>query len=681
MFFAFDAPKAEAAKDEWNKARYGDVLDIGPRLRALEEDEEYIEELNKKIKEMAAEINFNEEAITSEEDNDGNFTFNGGTKWFLGYDNGGVYLKTYTLRSIGENVEVWVADDLSFPEGDSRPTPVITQEQADKMRRVFDEVVYPTDTEFFGVPDSHTGENALLSAWGYVPENYYTPEDGKERVIILVDNIRDEAYYDPSYPFFIAGFYWRRYEEYFDRNIISIDTANWETRLENTFLPTTAHELQHLIHDDNDPDEEQWIDEGMADFAEYLCFNEHNWGHVNYFLDHPENSLVWWDEYYSAETGPETLADYGQAYLLQLYLYDHFGREFIRDLAVNPKEGIESVNEILDQYGSDRDFDDIFRDFNIALVVDSPEPGNGRYNFESIDVQVNFKQAEATDKDGVPAWGCDFLEIAHANKIASMSIDGTAILPIPWKVVDDPVTGEGSSLWGGIGDLADKFLIFEADLTNVDSATLKFDNFIQIEEHWDFGMVQVSTDDGETWTSLANENTTSDIVEEGHPKIKENLPGFTGYYDDWITEEFDLTPYAGQKVHIAFRYMTDWGYNDPGWFIKNIEIPEIGLYFAGDSLDGFMSLNELLGRYVTYEAAFINEKSLGKGNNIPHYRVLEVDPFNLTEEQVLTLRDFFSGGNNYMIFWYAAEVGDKNPVDYSYEIITKSEAAKAKKNR
>ena len=43
-------------------------------------------------------------------------------------------------------------------------------------------------------------------------------------------------------------------------------------------------------------------------------------------------------------------------------------------------------------------------------------------------------------------------------------------------------------------------------------------------------MVQVSTDGGETWNSLENENTRSDVVEEGYPKIKENVPGFTGTY-------------------------------------------------------------------------------------------------------------------------------------------------------
>ncbi len=31
--------------------------------------------------------------------------------------------REFTLRAIGDNAEIWVANDLSYPEGDPRPTP------------------------------------------------------------------------------------------------------------------------------------------------------------------------------------------------------------------------------------------------------------------------------------------------------------------------------------------------------------------------------------------------------------------------------------------------------------------------------------------------------------------------------------------------------------------------------
>jgi hypothetical protein len=38
--------------------------------------------------------------------------------------------------------------------------------------------------------------------------------------VILVSNVRVANYYDPSYPYYIAGFYSPTFEAYFDRNII-----------------------------------------------------------------------------------------------------------------------------------------------------------------------------------------------------------------------------------------------------------------------------------------------------------------------------------------------------------------------------------------------------------------------------------------------------------------------------
>ncbi|MDF2548688.1 MAG: peptidase [Anaerosolibacter sp.] len=668
--------KAQAATNGFDTTRYGDTIDIGRKLRNLENDEAFLKEAEKKIKENASKINFDEEEGTTDGSQDSNFTTNLGTKKFLDYE---LYFKDFTLRSRGDNVEIWVANDLSFP--DDRPAHVITQEQVDRMRDTFDEVVYPTDTEFFGTPDSHDGSHAVLSAAGYVPENYYASEDGKERVIILVDNVPDEQYYDPSYPFFVAGFYWGTLEYYIDRNIITIDSKDWATRLDTTFLPTTAHEFQHLIHADNSPGEDTWINEGMSDFAEYLCFDEHPWGHVNYFLDHPENSLIYWDEYYGSETGPETLADYGQAYLMQLYLFEQYGKEFTRALAQSPEIGIESLNNLLLKDDTDdRDFNDIFRDMNTALVVDSEQPGAGRYNFKTIDLQVDFTDAALHAKDGVPAWGSDFLEIKNANRIVQMNMNGVALLPATptvWEAVYEPVGGE-TVLWGNNGDDKDNFLIFEADLNGIENATLTFDHLVQIEAFWDFGFVQVSTDDGKTWTSLSNENTTSEIDPDGAASIRANLPGFTGVNNDWQNESFDLSEYAGQKVYIAFRYMTDSAVNEAGWFIKDISISEIDLIHAGDSLDRFMSLTELAPKNVTYQLAFINQTSLGKGKNSGSFEVLQIDPYNVTEEQSIMLEEFFEGGNNYMVIWYIPEKDTKDPVPYSYEITTRSEVSKKK---
>jgi hypothetical protein len=680
------AAAAEATAPKWDVERYGDRVDIDGQLNLLANDSSFLKQAEAKIAEQAAQINFNEDQSSESAAASSSFTFDGGTKQFL---NRGLKFKPFTLRSVGENVEIWVANDLAFPAGDSRPAHVVTQSQVDKLRDEFDNNIYPKATAFFGTPDVHDGSKSPLAGRN-VPAGYY---EGSDKVIMLVDNIQDDNYTNPNYPFFVAGFFWQTLENYMDRNIITIDTNSWETRLESTFFGTTIHELQHLIHADNDGAEETWLNEGMSTFSEYLGGYGHDDRSINFYLDHPENSLVNWDEHVGARTGPETIADYGQVYLFTLYMNDKFGQDFIRDLALKETQGISSVYEVLKAHGYDLDFTQVYQNFITALALDSNRVGNGVYNFDSINLRdlvvdnngtkrgktVDYEGAVKFEKEGVPAWGGDFKELDFQDKIRSISFDGVDFLASPWQSVADPKDATNKVLWGNEGDEADNALIFEADLTSVNSATLKFDNFIDIEEQWDFGIVQVSTDNGQTWTSLANENTRSDVVEEGYPKIKENVPGFTGHYDNWQKETFDLSEYAGQKVLVSFRYLTDWGTTEDGWFIDNIEIPEIGYTNDGSSTDSFKSFQELAGQYVNYTVTFINEKEVGNKNGAKtNYKVITVDPFNVTEEDALTLRQLFKDGKNYMITSYAAPAEDKNPVDFSYEVHLKENSAKKK---
>lgn len=682
---------AKTSTGAWNTARYGDVQDIDPKLKAMDDDIEAQAKLDEQIKKSASEIS-KDEATAGTETSEGSTASPIGTQMVFPADNaagGYAYLKYFTLRSIGQKCEVWVANNLAYPAGDSRPAPVITDDEISKVVDAFDNNIYQKDTEFFGTPDSHTGEKATLPDMVGLPQDYYKPIDGTERVIILVDNVRDENYYNPTYPFYVAGFYWGTIERYTDRNIITLDTNKWESRLEDTYLPTVAHEFQHLIHADNDSGEETWINEGMSDFAEYLCGYGQPWGHINYFLDHPENSLVSWDEYYNYPTGPETLADYGQAYLLQLYLDDHFGRDFIQALAKNKDHGIQSVNEVLEQFNTGIDFNELFRRFTVALSVDSKNPGNGIYNFDSIDVKVDYAGAVQYNKPGVPAWGADYIKLEtkdiKTKDIKNIKFDGIDFLPIPWQLADDPAGSGSKVLWGNQGDELSNQIILPVDLTGKTSATLKFDTLYDIEEQWDFGIVQVSTDNGKTWNSLSNGDTRSDVVDEGYPAIKANVPGFTGIQDTWKTEEFNLSPYAGSKILISFRYMTDWGSNGngaletSGWYIKNIAIPEVGYTNTCTSMDGFESIQKVLGTYVDYMVTFVNEKYTNKGTDPQHYQVKTIDPLNITQEDAKEIQKFLSSGNNYMIVWYAAPAGVKTPVDYNYQIITKNKFNKVKK--
>ncbi|GEN54828.1 immune inhibitor A domain-containing protein [Halobacillus faecis] len=676
---------ASKVQENWNVERYSEKIDIDGQLQRLDQSESFQREAKQTIKENASNVSFNgEEGSESESNEEASSTSaTGETKQFLTRD---LAFKEFTLQSVGEHAEVWVANDLSFPEGDERPAHVVTQEQADIMAKEFDKNMYPVATDFFGSPDSLDGSNSLLEELGYVPEGYYHGDGDK--VIILVDNVTDDNYNDPTYPFFVAGFFWQTLENYMDRNIITIDSRDWDTRLESTFFGTTIHELQHLIHADNDGDETSWLNEGMSTFSEYLGGYGLDSGSINFLLDHPENSLTNWDDHRNAETGPETIADYGLVQLFTLYNYERFGQEFIRHIAKDELNSIESFEQAYKDFGLNVTFNEVYQDFSTALVVDDPKFKGGKYGFENIDLRnlpvgdgetrgttVNFEKAKDYEKEGVPAWGTDFKEFNFepGKNVESFKFNGVDFEDNTWESVTDPLGSDNEVLSAGTGDELDNNLIFKADLTDVENATLNFDHFVDIEESWDYGVVQVSTDNGQTWTSLENENTRSDVVEQGYPKIKENVPGFTGHFEDYQSESFDLSEFAGQEVHISFRYLTDWGYNDTGWFIDNIEVPEIGVNYDGSTKEPFMSKAELLGNYVDYGVTFIKEKNNGK------YQVVEVDPFNVTEEDALELQQVFRPGKTYMTTYYAAPQDSLNPVEFEYEVDYKEEGPEKNK--
>ncbi|MEH7438461.1 immune inhibitor A domain-containing protein [Neobacillus drentensis] len=161
-------------------------------------------------------------------------------------------------------------------------------------------------------------------------------------------------------------------------------------------------------------------------------------------------------------------------------------------------------------------------------------------------------------------------------------------LPQKKKPLLPPFEGN-YSFWGGTGDESDNNMVTSVDLTGKTSATLDFDAWYKIEEQWDFAFVQVSEDNGATWKSLGNTNTTSQAVSGVYPTIPANLPGFTGDSNGWTKQTFDLSSYAGKKIQLKFRYITDWGYNDTGFFVDNVKVTADGSAVFNEDGEGSTS--------------------------------------------------------------------------------------------
>lgn len=161
-------------------------------------------------------------------------------------------------------------------------------------------------------------------------------------------------------------------------------------------------------------------------------------------------------------------------------------------------------------------------------------------------------------------------------------------LPQKKTFINTPAAGS-FEYWGGQQDEIDTTMVTSVDLTGKSSATLSFDSWYDIEEQWDFAFVQVSTDNGTTWKSLGNDNTRSDVVSNGYPTILNSMPGFTGNSNGWKAQSFDLGAYAGQKIQLRFRYATDWGTSQQGFFADNIKVVADGQTVVEDGAESTAS--------------------------------------------------------------------------------------------
>ncbi len=615
----------------------------------------------------------------------------GTTKVFpaLNYDTGQYYIKEYTLRAYSEHGAIWVADNLSWPTNDSRENPNMTDAQVDYLAEEFENNIYQSDVELFGEPDKRYGTDAELSQDGVVPENYYQSSDNKSRNIVLVDNIRDKNYFNESYPLYTAGFYSSVIEDYTDRNVLTMDAYNWDNRLGPKDAPwrsdengsataiegTLTHEFQHLIHSDRDADELSWVNEGLSEYAEYAAGYGMPEGHVNAFEEHPGNSLVEWGD----QGELNILADYGVAGLFQMYLDQRYGDSFIKNLVRDQDNGIVSVENTLQEEQTGTDFYSLHQDFSTALVLDSLDdplrPRPSRYQFEEIDLNVNTSGTN----NRTAAWGSSYNTLTPDREpMVTFSADGIDFKPTAWDTVSAPGNGTSSNsgdtvLWGNEGDLTDNFAVIEADLRGTESPTLTFDTYYDIERGWDYGFVQVSTDGGETWTSLSNENTSDYLAspDSAYPPIAENRPGFTGDTGgEWVNESFDLSSYSGQEVLIAFRQTTDYAVNGnsssipgTGWYLRDISVPAANISYDGTSTEPFQSLSEVRNEYVNYQFTFIGVTE----NDLYRVKQLDQQTFeNGSEELNRFLRAPIYDRIIFTSTW-AARPGKTGTVPYSYD--------------
>ncbi len=514
---------------------YNDLRELAMRLKGIPDIPETVGDANNDWP-IGTELDF----VASNTDTNENFDVKG------------------TLKAKTDNVYIFVGDDTGVSESEA-------QEVADD----FQNNIYPTNREFFG------------SEWN-------PGIDGDPHIYILF--VRGLGFGIGGYDSSADGYSKLAHEASNEKEIffINADTASLNDRF------VLAHEFQHLILGNQDRNEETFLNEGASVLSEYLNGNTFL-GYDSAFLGTPDTQLNSNDQSYEM---------YGAGFLFQAYFLDRFGNDATKQLIANPDNGLRSIESTLAQIGATDPITgqpitltDFFADWAIANYLGDTSIGDGRYGYTTYteapkissptDIITSCPDQRSSD---VHQFASDYYEI---NCSGSITINFTG----SQQVQVAPTTPHSGryAMWGNRGDKSDTYFTREFDLSGVSSATLTYYTWYDIEEDYDYGYVEVSTDGGQTFTILDTPSCTS-----SNPSGNNFGCGYSGQSSDWIEESVDLSAYAGQTVLVRFEYITDDAVNNNGWLVDDISVPELDYsedFEAGDGgweTAGFVRMDNIL---------------------------------------------------------------------------------------
>ncbi len=480
---------------------------------------------------------------------------------------------------------------------------------------------------------------------------------GDYKTQIMIFNLRDEFFYHPEdAQGFIAGYFWSSIANW-GVNAFHMDTYQWWRRqgdnppmidpltgydytylsiLDNQFEGTFAHEFQHLVNNDVDPDELSWVDEGSSVLAEYLCGYGFSAGHLEeYLLWHWDTPLTIWEGY---------LADYGASFLWTFYMYEHYGGvELIWDFCHEQGNGIEGWNNVLAARGVDKTFDEIFQDWCIANYLDDTSFCDGRFGYYALDIpsentydmsiQLSMELwADWYAGTGYFDWFVDkyphageYILVGRGLPYTSSYVrftDMPTFLEIEFDGQDtcgaSPTSGTHN--WYSDGEPWSWWTLTQTFDIPATGATLTFENYFSIELDWDYGYVEVYDHSTMEWTTLPgllttdyyahwqNNAYTPDNREPFYYNETGTWNAFTGDSGGIYTEVMDLTPFAGHTIDLSFTYWTDPYTLASGWYIDDIAITgsEIDFYDDCETVGGWTASPEGYGWYLNDEIIYNN---------------------------------------------------------------------------
>jgi hypothetical protein len=218
--------------------------------------------------------------------------------------------------------------------------------------------------------------------------------------------------------------------------------------------------------------------------------------------------------------------------------------------------------------------------------------------------------------------------------VPTVSVPQQPGVPAPPEIAPPalpPTALDNPALFSGNEGHTDASAVFEVTVP-ADAPTLSYLTSYTMENGFDYGYTVISTDGGKTYKTLANSATVSTVA----PAPPGNaLTGSSGLP---VTMTFDLSRYAGKKVILGFRYLSDPLVNQGGWYIDDVKVGNT-LISDGSSTAPFRSFTQMTPRPVAPFTVTV----VGLDENGHRARVIRFDrtfSFALTDRQIASLRSY-----------------------------------------
>jgi subtilisin-like proprotein convertase family protein len=196
---------------------------------------------------------------------------------------------------------------------------------------------------------------------------------------------------------------------------------------------------------------------------------------------------------------------------------------------------------------------------------------------------------EVTGNEGV--WTDGFDDVLEADSEPSESFEDVehgGAEPAGWS----HEAAEGTDDWGVVSTrnhtAAGQWSWFSSDVEEVkddrlispaydlaEGATLEFWHWVELESGYDGGVLEITEDEGATWTDLGPHMTAGgyDRSLSGSNPIA-GRDAWTGVIAEWRRTEVDLSAWAGKTVRFRWRLTCDGSVAKTGWWVDDIRVQD-----------------------------------------------------------------------------------------------------------